>query len=77
MKIMPYRWGAFMPSLVLGFMPYLLSLVLGNGWLFVFGVLFITAAAGDFWILYVLRKESRNSWVADHPENAGCIVYEG
>lgn len=76
MKMKPYRWGAFMPALVLGFVPYLLSLVLGVGWLFVFGVMFITAAAGDFWILYVLRKESKNSWVADHPKNAGCIVYK-
>ncbi|MFP4089902.1 MAG: hypothetical protein ACLFUB_20875 [Cyclobacteriaceae bacterium] len=38
--------------------------------------MFITAAGGDFWILYVLRKESANSWIADHPERAGCVVYE-
>jgi hypothetical protein len=76
MKITPYRWGAVMPALVLGFLPYFISLSTGIGEFFVFGVMFITAAGGDFWILYVLRKEPRQNWVADHPENAGCIVYE-
>jgi hypothetical protein len=76
MKMNPYRWGAFMPALLLGFIPYFISLLIGSGWLFAFGILFITAAAGDFWILYVLRNESAESWVTDHPERAGCIVYE-
>jgi hypothetical protein len=76
MKMNPYRWGALMPALVLGFLPYLITLFTGSGGLFVFGVMFVTAAGGDFWILYVLRKESGENWVADHPENAGCIVYE-
>ena len=76
MKLTPYRWGAAMPAILLGFVPYLIALVTGIGGLFVFGIIFTVAACGDFWILYVLRKESRDSWVADHPENAGCIVYE-
>lgn len=76
MQITPYRWGAFMPALLLGFLPYGISLFTGNGWLFAYGMLFIVAAAGDFWILSVLRKVPKDSWVADHPEHAGCIVYQ-
>ncbi|MDF9800412.1 hypothetical protein OKW21_005675 [Catalinimonas alkaloidigena] len=76
MQITPYRWGALMPALLLGFLPYGISLFTGNGWLFAYGMLFIVAAAGDFWILAVLRKVPKGSWVADHPENAGCIVYQ-
>lgn len=76
MLVTPYRWGAFMPALLLGFLPYCIALFTGNGWLFAYGILFIVAAAGDFWILSVLRKVPKSCWVADHPVNAGCIVYE-
>lgn len=75
MLITPYRWGAIMPAILLGFLPYLISLITGNEWLFAYGMLFIVAAAGDFWIIAVLRKVPKDSWVSDHPEHAGCIVY--
>jgi len=76
MKTKPYRWGAAMPALLLGFLPYCAALITGSGGLFAFGMLFIVAATGDFWILYTLRKEPTYCWVADHPENAGCLVYQ-
>jgi hypothetical protein len=71
-----YVFGTLMPALVLGFFPFLLSLINGNGWIFLFGVLFTFAAVGDFLIVYLIRTVSWTAMVEDHPENAGCYVYE-
>ncbi len=73
--IVPYRWGAAMPLVVLGIAPYIFSLLLGDGWLLFFGIFFTVAAAGDMLILWLLRGVSNDVLVADHPHNAGCFVY--
>ena len=71
-----YIFGTIMPALILGFLPFLLSLINGNGWIFLFGVLFTFAAVGDFLIVYLIRNVSWAALVEDHPENAGCFVYD-
>jgi hypothetical protein len=71
-----YVFGTFMPALILGFFPFLLSLINGNGWIFLFSVLFTFAAVGDFLIVYMIRNVSWTALVEDHPQNAGCFVYE-
>jgi hypothetical protein len=71
-----YVFGTLMPALLLGFFPFLLSLINGNGWIFLFSVLFTFAATGDFLIIYLIRHVSWTALVEDHPENAGCFVYE-
>jgi hypothetical protein len=71
-----YIFGTIMPALVLGFFPFLLSLINGNGWIFLFSILFTFAAVGDFLIVYLIRGVSWSALVEDHPENAGCFVYE-
>jgi hypothetical protein len=71
-----YVFGTLMPAFILGIFPFLLSLINGNGWIFLFGILFTFAAVGDFLIVYLIRSVSWTALVEDHPENAGCFVYD-
>jgi hypothetical protein len=76
MDIGPYRIGSFAPGLLLGILPWLISLFAGNILLFFFGFLYTTAAGGDFLILWVIRNVKPNTLVEDHPTNAGCYIIE-
>jgi hypothetical protein len=64
-----------MPALILGFLPAIVSILNGNLMLLILGVIFISAAAGDFYVVWILRKESMNISVLDHPSEPGCIIY--
>ena len=76
MDIFPYRIGSLAPGLILGVIPWLISLFNGDVLLFFFGLAYTSAAGGDFLILWLLRKVKRNSLVEDHPTNAGCYIFE-
>jgi len=76
MDIQPYRIGSFVPGLLLGILPWLISLFTGNILLFFFGILYTTAAGGDFLILWLMRNIKPNTLVEDHPIRAGCYVIE-
>lgn len=76
MNIQAYRVGSFAPGLLLGIVPWTISLFTGDILLFIFGLLYTTAAGGDFLILWLLRNVKQNTLVEDHPSNAGCYVYE-
>lgn len=69
-----YRTGTLLPALILGFLPYMAALVIGNGWLASFGLFFIFAAAGDLFVLWTLRGIDGRSSVLDHPSRVGCYV---
>jgi hypothetical protein len=71
-----YRLGTAAPGFILGIMPSILSIILGNVWIFWFGMLFTIAAGGDFLILWTLRKVGSYTLVEDHPARAGCFIYE-
>lgn len=75
-KVSNYRWSVAMPGIVLGVLPYLLALVLQNGWLLGFGLFFAIAAAGDILILWLLRGVESGRKVQDHPEEVGCEVMD-
>jgi hypothetical protein len=70
-----YVFGTLMPAVVLGFLPFIISLITGNGWVLIFSILFTFAAVGDFLIVWLIRSVAWNTLVEDHPENAGCYVY--
>ena len=76
MDIRPYRIGSFAPGLLLGVLPWIISLFTGDLLLFTFGVLYTLAAGGDFLILWIIRKVKPNTLVEDHPVNAGCYIFE-
>lgn len=71
-----YRIGALVPAIVLGLLPSLLAVFGGIPWLLFPGILFSAAAGGDLLIIWLLRKERGTSMVLDHPDRAGCIVYD-
>lgn len=76
MEVNAYRIGGLMPGLVLGIIPYILSLVSGDGTLLWFGVIHTFAAGGDGLILWSLRNVREGTMVEDHPSRAGCYVIE-
>lgn len=76
LKIKHYFLGALMPALLLGIIPAMISLFNGSGMMLLFGILFTGAAAGDFMIVWVLRKEYPETYVQDHPSEVGCFVYK-
>lgn len=73
-EVSNYRWSVAMPGIVLGLIPYLLALLLQNGWLLGFGIFFALAAAGDILILWLLRGVESGRKVQDHPELVGCKI---
>jgi hypothetical protein len=73
-EISAYRLGTFLPGFVLGILVYVLSLVLGDGNLFLFGLLHTSAAGGDWLVLWLLRHVKGGTLVEDHPTHAGCYV---
>jgi len=75
-EIKAYRIAGFMPGFILGILPYFLSLVLGDGNLFWFGLVHTAAAGGDWLILWLIRNVKAGMLVEDHPTNAGCYVLE-
>lgn len=69
-----YRLGGLMSGLMLGLIPYALSLISGNSSLLLFGVIHTFAAGGDWIILWLLRGVEPGALVEDHPSRAGCSV---
>ena len=76
LRVSHYRTGALMPLYVLGLLPLLVSPFVRSMEMCVFGMFFISAAAGDLMIVWRLRKEAPSSTVLDHPTEAGYLVYE-
>jgi hypothetical protein len=71
-----YRIGGFMPGYVLGILPFILSLILGDGNLLWFSIIQTAAASGDWLILWLIRNVNGGTLVEDHPSRAGCYVYQ-
>lgn len=70
-----YILGAIMPSILLGVIPGIWAIAMGNAVALYWGVFFTIAAVGDFMIISLIRKEARNVFILDHPTEAGCYVF--
>ena len=75
LRVNHYVMGAIAPAIILGFIPSVISIIIGNFGLLIFGLLFTVVAAGDFLIINLLRKENKDDFVEDHPSEAGCYIY--
>ncbi len=75
LKVKHYFWGAITPALVLGFIPSIVAIFIGNLGMLIFGIFFTMAAGGDFLIINLIRKENMDALVLDHPSEAGCYIY--
>ena len=76
LPIQRYCFGSMLPALVLGILPAIVAMLAGNILLMGFGFFFTFSAAGDFLILWMLRKEKANALVQDHPNKIGCKIIE-
>ena len=76
MEVGAYLLGVSMPLVLLGIMPSLIGISIGNGWLMSFGFLFTLAAGGDLVVLWLIRGVKRGQLVQDHPTQVGCYLIE-
>lgn len=71
-----YIIGAIMPGIALGLIPSILALFTGSFALLMIGWFMTLGAVGDLMIIQLLWKEDKtNSYVLDHPSEAGCFIY--
>lgn len=70
-----YIFGGITPAILLGLLPGIVAIISGNVPLLLFAIFFTMAAMGDFMIIFLLRKENKNSYVQDHPSEGGCYIY--
>ena len=75
-SVMQYRIAVLSPSILLGFLPLIISLFIGSFPILILGILFTLGAIGDFIILWIIRKENNSTIVQDHPDKIGCIILE-
>ena len=75
LTVRQYIIGAIAPAIILGFIPSIIAIIIGNLGLLIFGMFFTLAAAGDFLIINLIRKDNKNDLVQDHPSEAGCYIY--
>lgn len=75
-EVNAYRIGGALPGLILGILPYLLSLLLGEVNLLLFGLLNTAGAGGDWLMLWLLRGVPKGALVEDHPTKVGCYVLQ-
>ena len=74
-KVKYYRIAGAMPLIVLGIIPSIIGIIIGDGGMLFFGMFFIWGAGGDIIILYMLQKLDNNTYVIDHPKKIGFIRY--
>jgi hypothetical protein len=63
---------AAMPTIILGFIPAVFSLIVGSLFWLLFGVMFISAGAGDFLIIVRLLKENKEDYALDTLGEVNC-----
>lgn len=73
-KIKHYRRAGIAPFIILGVMPYILSLATGVNWLKVFGLLLCIGGFGDLLVWIKLLRYDKNLLVRDHPSKMGFIL---
>lgn len=71
-----YRFGAVLPGITTGILPFVVALVIGNGMWALAGAVLISGAVGDVYVLWIMRDIPPDALMLDHPEKAGGIVLE-
>lgn len=76
MPLSRYLVGVLLPLLGVGLLPWLAGLLLSNFLLLFIGIIFSISAAGDIYIVWLLRKRKADDLVLDHPQLIGCQIVE-
>lgn len=71
-----YVAGAIMPCLVLGLVPAVAALFHGYLLMLVFGIIYISSAAADLWMTWLILKEPKHALFLDHPSEPAFYVIE-
>lgn len=71
-----YRISTATPALILGILPVFIGIIIGFFPFLFFGIIFIITAGADILSIWRLRKVKGNYFASDHPDRAGCVVYE-
>ena len=78
-KISEYKMVLLMPLIIMWIIPAIISLFIGNYFLLIFGIIFITLAGGDIFISYLLLiklKLKNNYCLEGHPTDPTIgIIY--
>lgn len=78
LKKYQYILGAVMPTIILGIIPFLLSLKLNSIFLYFFSIGMILGGIGDCLVstkVLIHKTKSKNSLYLDHPGKCGCVVF--
>ena len=68
--------GLLMPFAVLGLLPSIIAIAVGNVILLAVGLVNILLAGGDLTIALVIRKYiGRQAMLLDHPSQCGCLAF--
>ena len=70
LQIKHYIIALLAPLLILGIIPSIISLFIGNIDVLLFGIFFSGAAAGDIMIYHLIKKENPEDYVQNHPSEA-------
>lgn len=64
-----------MPTIILGLVPYIISLLIASEFLLFFSLLLIIGGGGDMYMVMIMRKY-KNAIFVDHPYEVGCTAFE-
>jgi hypothetical protein len=76
MRVDAYRLGTVLPGIMTGLVPYVMTLVIGNGVMVIVSAVMISGAIGDLYVLWLIRELPPDAMVMDHPKNVGCVVVQ-
>lgn len=72
-----YYLGLLAPLVILGIIPSVISIFTGNLLLLAIGVINILSAGGDTTIgCLIFKYIGKNTLLADHPSECGCVAFE-
>ncbi len=74
-----YIVGAMMPGLLLGVIPFIISIIVANPAMLIIAETMIAAAAGDMMILLKIigyKSSASEVMYMDHPTEAGGVIFE-
>jgi len=75
LKFHEYLLGGVLPLIVLGIIPCVIGIIVGNSNVLSFGVLGVIAAGGDIFICLCLLKHPKSLFL-DHPNQCGFVAFE-
>ncbi|WP_035571001.1 DUF3267 domain-containing protein, partial [Halonatronum saccharophilum] len=73
-KMKVYRIAILLPGIILGAIPSIVGLFLGNHWLVLYGVIMISGAATDFVVFWKSKEIESQEYVIDHSNKIGFEI---